>query len=864
MNDALHSRCSSGRVLPRYATLFSDRASLHCNQASNSSLFDAIMPPTNPPANSAPIDLPELDLSEPDPPFDPKGAIDIKIHHLSQLFNSYDPSPFLEKDLDDDAEEYIVAWARELPSSVPLNLVIHTTEDTAVRSDPKVLRASVRKFFQSRHASKKREFSHLMAQGRKSLGISLVLLTFCQAFRSILDQYVVQRTTDPLYLIMLSWVTESLLIGAWAGFWSPVQIYVFKWWPVAGWIRLYARLSRVGLRMKTRETNYRALASHPRILAPATATAASDLLAAGHLPYASAPDFTRPLRPVGTPILGRNGREVEGPERGGAVDELMSLTSTDGGLGEAAFAPPPRGPPPPFGRQLSTQGPTPPPPASRLQPQSRGGLPPVPQPNPLYTTLGAAAPASPPTDSSSSPVPEDEPRALYRHPQQTPPPPHPPTWPTQIYRSPQAYQLPLPPVRIRTAGGGAAARTSPMSRLAVHGHMAPGYPETPIRQTLSPPPATPPGTAAAPPEGSPAPGIANITPPTGGTGDVATAAAGPGQEEPTLTVLPSRPISDAPDLHQEQQQQQQQPLAPMPVAPFLRSSSMGSFDGGGGGDALMRFTSASPEAAAGGWSRTGSRHAPPVYYAPSRPTPPAPEVIPRAQPQRAEDWGGQPPQRTPATDVGGGGGGGALGRPGGPADVVPPTASRPLLDALRHGAALGPPVMVASTGVITAAPGVVATTTTTTTRPVVAIAAHGYTATPGADPPELSFRRGDRIEGREKTTIVARCLVLWFPISSHTPILLKSPSRVQILRQDATGWWVGRPQGQPAGATGWFPSGFVRLPVSHLNDGLVPIHTVVPPASRESDSERVPAKPKIDRKPSHIVPVPTAVQPSQN
>src|SRR5438309_11067022 len=53
--------------------------------------------------------------------FPPKGRgterghphyIRLKLHDLAQLFNSMDPSPFIEKDLDAGAEEFIVSWAR--------------------------------------------------------------------------------------------------------------------------------------------------------------------------------------------------------------------------------------------------------------------------------------------------------------------------------------------------------------------------------------------------------------------------------------------------------------------------------------------------------------------------------------------------------------------------------------------------------------------------------------------------------------------------------------------------------------------------------------------------------------------------------
>ncbi|KAJ4457777.1 hypothetical protein PAPYR_6582 [Paratrimastix pyriformis] len=142
---------------------------LICSRGSRTNQF--IVPPTRAQPAIMESSKPEVVQSS-SPVFDPKGAIDIKIHHLSQLFNSYDPSPFLEKDLDDDAEEYIVTWARELPGKVPLSLVIHTTEETASRADVDTLRASIRKFFKSRHKGKKRDFNHLMGQGRKYLWVT--------------------------------------------------------------------------------------------------------------------------------------------------------------------------------------------------------------------------------------------------------------------------------------------------------------------------------------------------------------------------------------------------------------------------------------------------------------------------------------------------------------------------------------------------------------------------------------------------------------------------------------------------------------------------------------------------------------------
>jgi hypothetical protein len=58
-------------------------------------------------------------------PIPPKCAV-IKVHvgELKQLFNSIDPSPFRNKDLDPTAEEFIVGWAKDLPRDAALALVV--------------------------------------------------------------------------------------------------------------------------------------------------------------------------------------------------------------------------------------------------------------------------------------------------------------------------------------------------------------------------------------------------------------------------------------------------------------------------------------------------------------------------------------------------------------------------------------------------------------------------------------------------------------------------------------------------------------------------------------------------------------------
>ena len=57
--------------------------------------------------------------------------IEIRLARLQQLFNSLDPSPFHDRDLDQDAEDYIVDSADEFSLPTPLTLIIYMPQNSA-------------------------------------------------------------------------------------------------------------------------------------------------------------------------------------------------------------------------------------------------------------------------------------------------------------------------------------------------------------------------------------------------------------------------------------------------------------------------------------------------------------------------------------------------------------------------------------------------------------------------------------------------------------------------------------------------------------------------------------------------------------
>ncbi|MFA6286768.1 MAG: hypothetical protein WC661_05225 [Opitutaceae bacterium] len=162
--------------------------------------------------------------------------IEVRLRELSQLFNSMDPSPFNERDLDADAEEFIVSWARELPPRGDIELVVHLATPPPPERAAEVEQA-VRHFFAERAAIKRLEFRLLMRRGRLSLAIGLMFLTACMVAGQLVG------TSD--YGTAGSVVRESLMIGGWVAMWRPLQIFLYDWWPVRDECRILERLARM-------------------------------------------------------------------------------------------------------------------------------------------------------------------------------------------------------------------------------------------------------------------------------------------------------------------------------------------------------------------------------------------------------------------------------------------------------------------------------------------------------------------------------------------------------------------------------------------------------------------------------------------
>jgi len=169
-------------------------------------------------------------------------VLDLYLADTRQLFNSMDPAPFRERDLDPNAETYIVEWAQEARASQPLSLVLHVGDRSTTEADAAVVRDSVHEFFRRRALASRRQLQRLFRVGRYSLVIALVFLTSV----TVVGEYLASLVSSERSVYLIE---NSLLIGAWVALWRPLEIFLYDWWPIRAEAKLFDRLSLMHVRV---------------------------------------------------------------------------------------------------------------------------------------------------------------------------------------------------------------------------------------------------------------------------------------------------------------------------------------------------------------------------------------------------------------------------------------------------------------------------------------------------------------------------------------------------------------------------------------------------------------------------------------
>lgn len=169
------------------------------------------------------------------------GQIELSVHDLGQLWQSLDPLPFRERDLDQAVEEYLVASVADIPRSAGIEIIVRLPETEAARAEAGHVGDAIHNYFAYRAGGIDRELRELFRTGRLSLLVGLAVLAACTVAAQIAMSLVGGQ--------LGRFLEEGLIILGWVANWHPIQIFLYGWQPLTRRRHIYRRLAGARVRL---------------------------------------------------------------------------------------------------------------------------------------------------------------------------------------------------------------------------------------------------------------------------------------------------------------------------------------------------------------------------------------------------------------------------------------------------------------------------------------------------------------------------------------------------------------------------------------------------------------------------------------
>jgi hypothetical protein len=161
--------------------------------------------------------------------------IEIKLSSVMQIFNSFDPAPFHEKELDSAAEHYIVDTVKDFPKKTRFRIIIYLPPDIAMSERAQKIPQAIHNHFEYKVLVQDRKFRMRFRHGRFTLLIGLTFLAIALVAR--------QEVSHINNLLFAQIFADALLIIGWAAMWEPVTVLLYELWPIIELKHTYQKIS---------------------------------------------------------------------------------------------------------------------------------------------------------------------------------------------------------------------------------------------------------------------------------------------------------------------------------------------------------------------------------------------------------------------------------------------------------------------------------------------------------------------------------------------------------------------------------------------------------------------------------------------
>jgi len=151
-------------------------------------------------------------------------CIDIRLRSARQLFDGRDPAPFRERDLDQNAVDYIYSAAEEIAVPKALKLVLFLEEPTALSLSVAEIETAIRAHFEHEREQVNRRLRQQRRFGHVALAVGLSVLIGLLTLAEMVQRLPIGHVGDIL--------REGLVITGWVAMWRPIEVLLYDWWPL--------------------------------------------------------------------------------------------------------------------------------------------------------------------------------------------------------------------------------------------------------------------------------------------------------------------------------------------------------------------------------------------------------------------------------------------------------------------------------------------------------------------------------------------------------------------------------------------------------------------------------------------------------
>lgn len=174
---------------------------------------------------------------------DASNVIRLRVREASQLFNTFDPFPFREKDLSPAVDQYITDWAEDLARHEPVQIAVDIQSGAGEKHAAADISDAIATWYVEKEKAEANAIRTLLRDGRRALLIGLALQAACLFVAWRLSQ----NYNGPFTYLM----QESFVIIGWVVIWRPIEIFLYDWIPLVRRRKLYRRLATANVTVHT-------------------------------------------------------------------------------------------------------------------------------------------------------------------------------------------------------------------------------------------------------------------------------------------------------------------------------------------------------------------------------------------------------------------------------------------------------------------------------------------------------------------------------------------------------------------------------------------------------------------------------------